>query len=42
MKKKRFCFRRAVSVLLAAVMIMTAAPQTGLTALADEWGGVKP
>lgn len=36
MKKKRFCFKRAVSLLLAAAMILTAAPQTGTTAFAAE------
>lgn len=38
MKKKGFCFQRAVALLLAAVMIVTAAPQTSLTALAAEQG----
>lgn len=38
MKKKGFCFKRAVSLFLAAVMIVTAAPQTSLTALAAEQG----
>lgn len=34
MKKKGFGLRRAVSMLLAVAMILTAAPQTGMTALA--------
>lgn len=38
MKKKGFCLKRAVSLLLAAAMIVTAAPQTSLTALAAEPG----
>lgn len=38
MKKKGFRFKRAVSLLLAAAMIVTAAPQTSLTALAAEPG----
>lgn len=38
MKKKGFCFKRAVSLLLAAAMLVTAAPQTSLTALAAEQG----
>lgn len=36
MKKKGFCFKQAVSLLLAAAMILTAAPQTGTTAYAAE------
>lgn len=38
MKKKGFSLKRAVSLLLAAAMIVTAAPQTSLTALAAEPG----
>lgn len=38
MKKKGFCFKRAVSLLLAAAMILTAAPQTGMTVFAAERG----
>lgn len=40
MKKKGFSLKRAVSLLLAAAMIITAAPQTSLTALAAEPGAV--
>lgn len=36
MKRKGFCFKQAVSLLLAAAMILTAAPQTGMTAFAAE------
>lgn len=38
MRKKGFSWKRAISMLLAAAMIVTAAPQTSLTALAAEPG----
>lgn len=40
-KPKMISWKRGVSTLLAAVMVLTAAPQTGLTTHAAEGGGVK-
>ncbi|MCH5258848.1 MAG: hypothetical protein J1F18_03790 [Lachnospiraceae bacterium] len=40
MSKKKFCWKRTVSVLLAMAMLITAAPQTGMSVYATGGGNV--